>query len=180
MRICQRCLMDTSDQDITFDSNGFCNHCRQYFENLNRMTGGRTLEDIVNEIKRNSHSKLDCVLGASGGVDSSYTALLAFKLGLKVILTHFDNGYDDPIAVRNVQKIVKETGFDMVEYTMDLDEFHDLQIAYLKSGVIDIEVITDHAIIATNYRLADEHGIKKRLLRFKRLCWHDLFALSEP
>jgi N-acetyl sugar amidotransferase len=103
--------------------------------------------------------KYDCILGLSGGVDSSYVALIAKQHGLRPLCVHFDNGWNSEIAVRNIHNIVNTLGFDLETYVIDWEEFKDLQLAYLKASVIDIEVVTDHAIYSVIYRLALRHGI---------------------
>lgn len=158
--------MDTSDPDIFFDQEGVCNHCH-YYDALAKEhlhyddEGQRRLTEIVEQIKTSGRNKrYDCISGISGGVDSSYTAYLAKELGLRPLIVHFDNGWNSEIAVQNVYKIVSKLRFDMETYVIDWDEFKDIQLAYLKASVMDIEAPTDHAIAAVVNRLTRKHKIK--------------------
>lgn len=165
-QMCKRCVMDTTDPLITFDKKGFCNHCTRYFEKegkfvLKREEGQRKLQKLIDKIKTaGTNSKYDCLLGVSGGTDSSYVAYLAKQYGLRVLLFSFDNGWDTEVAKKNVTWIVDATGSDIFEYTVDFDEFRDLQLAFLKASVINIEMITDHAIAAALYKVATAKHIK--------------------
>lgn len=165
-RICSRCVMDTSDPDIAFDAEGVCNHCR-YYEAHAKVhlhydeAGQRQLAEIVERIKAAGRNRrYDCISGISGGVDSSYTAYLAKKLGLRPLIVHFDNGWNSETSVQNVHAVVSKLGFDMETYVVDWEEFKDIQLAYLKASVMDIEVPTDHAIAAVVNRLTRQYGIR--------------------
>ena len=165
-QMCKRCVMDTTEPDIVFDEKGICNHCKDYFEIEKKLVfkgeeGKKKLEEIVNKIKEDGkHKKYDCVLGVSGGVDSSYVAYLAKEFGLRVLLINLDNGYNTEIADKNVENIVEKTNFDMYTYKVNFEEFKDLHLAYLKASVLDVEVVTDHAIAAAIYDIANKKGIK--------------------
>lgn len=165
-QMCKRCVMDTADPEIIFDENGICNHCKDYFEREKKFVfkgeeGKKKLEDLINKIREDTKfKKYDCVLGVSGGTDSSYTAYWAKKLGLRVLLVNLDNGYDREMSKRNIKNIVAKTGFDLYDYKVDFEEFKDLHLAYLKASVLDIEVVTDHAILAAIYEVANKKGIK--------------------
>lgn len=165
-QMCKRCVMDTTDPDIVFDENGICNHCIDYFKKEKKFVfkgkeGKKKLKEIVNKIKEDGrHKKYDCVLGVSGGVDSSYLAYLAKKYDLRVLLVNFNNGYDTEIAKNNIKRIVKKTNFDIFKYKVDFKEFKDLQLAYFKASVVDIEMISDHAITAAIYDVANKKRIK--------------------
>ena len=165
-QICTRCLMDTSDPQIQFDEKGLCNHCRFYDERIKQNVftgedGKKRLSLLVEKVKKNGKGKeYDCILGLSGGNDSTYVAYLAKQLGLRPYLVSLDNGYDPEITKRNVQRIAKYLNTELHVYTIDPEEFRDLQIAFLKSGVVNLEVLTDHAIIAMLYRTAAKLGTK--------------------
>lgn len=164
-QICTRCVMDTSDPEIEFDPNGVCNHCHRHDEKVaaatfSRSDAGEQLDRQVGRIKAARKGDYDSIMGLSGGVDSSYVAYLAAKLGLKPLAIHFDNGWNSELAVKNIENIVKRLGIDLHTYVIDWEEFRDLQRAFFRANVIDIEMVTDHAIFASMYRLADEHGIK--------------------
>jgi N-acetyl sugar amidotransferase len=158
--------MDTTDSEIEFDANGICNHCRRYYEIASKKLfdtkeGERKLKEIFNSIKEDGkNKKYDCILGVSGGLDSSYVAYIAKRFGLRVLLVHVDNGWNSEISEKNIERILKKTNFDIYRYKIDWEEFKDLQRAYFKSSVVDIEVITDHAVSAVIYRLAIERKIK--------------------
>lgn len=170
---CTKTVMDNiADPNITFDENGICNYYYEYFEkekkHVKKGTEGidfytKKIEEIKNAGKNN---KYDCILGLSGGVDSSYLAYLAKKEGLNPLVVHFDNGWNSELAVKNIESIVSTLGFDLYTYVINWEEFKDIQLAYIKASVIDIEAITDHAIIATLYKLAAKHKIKYFLSGF--------------
>jgi len=165
-QICKRCVMDTTDPDIVFDNNGICNHCKNYFEMEKKSVfkgeeGKKKLKKIVNKIKKDGkYKKYDCMLGVSGGTDSSYVTYLAKKFVLRVLLVHLDCGWNTEIATKNVENIVKKTKFDVYRYKIDWKEMKDLQLAYLKASVLNLDIPTDHAIVALLYKVADEKGIK--------------------
>lgn len=161
-----RCVMDTSDPDIIFDGSGVCNHCLRATALSHKYVfteadSSVRLGKLAAEIRASRHGRTyDCILGMSGGIDSSYVAYLAGQLGLTPLAVHFDNGWNSEIAVSNIKSIVQTLGFDLHTEVIDWEEFRDLQRAFLKASVIDIEMITDHAIFASMYRLARKHRIK--------------------
>lgn len=164
---CSISVMDTiADPDIRFDEKGICNYYYAYkeAERKNVVTGeaGRQkLEALAAQIRAEGRGKeYDCIMGLSGGVDSTYIAWLAKKLNLRPLAIHFDNGWNSELAVMNIENIVSRLGFDLYTNVINWEEFRDLQIAYLKASVVDIEAITDHAIFASMYRLAGERNIK--------------------
>lgn len=166
-RQCTRCIMDTGDDSaITFDSAGVCSYCHTWdrraasFIRLGEE-GKKELAEIVEKIKRGGEGKAyDCVIGVSGGVDSTYAAYQAKKLGLRALAVHFDNGWDSELSVNNIENIVRRLGFDLYTYVVDWEEFKDLQLAYLKASVLDLEFPTDHGIVAAMYHVARKHGIR--------------------
>lgn len=168
--ICTRCVMDTSDPEIQFDGNGVCNHCRRYDELVKQhvLTGDdaeRSLNAIVERIKKDGRNKeYDCIIGVSGGADSTYNAYIVKKLGLRPLAVHLDNGWNAELAVCNIERTLKRLGIDLDTYVIDWDEFRDLQLSYLKSGVINVEALTDHAIWAILYGVAGDRRIKHILL----------------
>jgi N-acetyl sugar amidotransferase len=166
----QQCIlsvMDTiADPNIDFDSNGVCNYYYDYLQKEKELVfkgeeGEKRLSEIVARISVSSEGKkYDCITGVSGGVDSTYLCLMAKKLGLNPLIVHFDNGWNSELAVKNIENIIGKLGFDLYTFVVDWSEFKDLQLAYLKASVVDIEALTDHAIIGTLYRLASEYDIK--------------------
>lgn len=165
-QICKRCIMDTSDPEISFDSNGVCNHCKRYDEELpKRVFEGENAEnkltEIVKKIKDSGKNKeYDCIIGVSGGVDSTYVAYLTKQLGLKPLAIHFDNGWNSELAVSNIEKTLEALDIDLYTYVIDWEEFKDLQISFLKASTPDGEIPTDHAINALLFKEADKRGIK--------------------
>ncbi|MCA0431125.1 MAG: N-acetyl sugar amidotransferase [Bacteroidetes bacterium] len=164
---CTKCVMDTTAHEIIFDNNGVCNFCKD-FETLALKTIWRPLdvrlkelEDGVEKIKElGKNSKYDCLVGLSGGVDSSYICYWVKQVGLKPLVVHFDNGWNSELAVQNINNIISKTGFDLYTYVINWEEFKDLQLAYIKASVIDIEVPTDQLIFATLYKIARKYKIK--------------------
>jgi N-acetyl sugar amidotransferase len=165
---CDRCVMDTTDKEIFFNEKGVCNHCidaekkiRNYIFSTEQET--KNVEFIANTIKKESRGQYDSILGLSGGVDSSYVAYLAHKMGLNPLCVHFDNGWNSDIAVTNINNIIENTGFDLFTYVINWPEFRDLQRSFIKAGVIDIEMLSDQAIFATMFKLRSKYGIKSVL-----------------
>ena len=164
---CSISVMDTiADPDITFDNNGICNYYYEYQQKekdyvLKGKEGETKLKEIVTSIKASGNGKkYDCITGISGGVDSTYVCLLAKRLGLRTLVVHFDNGWNSELATANIRNIIEKLGFDLYTLVVDWNEFKDLQLAYLKASVVDIEALTDHAILGTLYKLAAEQNIK--------------------
>ena len=166
--VCKRCVMDTTDPDIVFDENGFCNHCagaiaklNSYPLNLKKEEKDRELEKIVKKIlKTGKNNKYDCAVGVSGGADSSYTLYLVKKLGLRPLAVHVDNGWNSELSVINIEKLLSKLEVDLHTYVLDWDEFKDLQLSFLKSSTPDLEIPTDHALIAALYYVASKYNIK--------------------
>lgn len=158
--------MDTTDPDIIFDENGYCNHCTDFFknENLHTYQGKVSDEELykaINRIKREGRGKeYDCLIGISGGVDSSYVTYYSKKLGLRPLIVHFDNGWDSELSVKNIENVVKKLGFEYQTYVVDWEEFRDVQLAFLKASVIDMETPTDHAFLAALYKICVDFNIK--------------------
>lgn len=166
-KICTRCVMDTTDPDIVFDEDGVCNHCKRYFEISEKEylfkgeEGKKKLEELANKIKEDGkNNEYDCILGLSGGADSSYLAYLAKKFGFRVLIVHMDNGWDSELAVYNIEKCLKKLNNDLETLVVDWEEIKDLYLAYLKASVVDIEVVADHAITAAVYDIVNKKGIK--------------------
>lgn len=165
--ICSKCVMDTSDAVITFDNDGVCDHCTTYDRDIAPvwMLGkGREkeLEKIVRNIKREGEGKdFDCILGMSGGIDSSYLLYLAKeKLGLRPLVFHVDAGWNSELAVNNIERLVDGLNLDLFTEVIDWEEMRDLQLAFFKSGVSHIDTPQDHAFFATMYKFANKYKIK--------------------
>ncbi len=159
--------MDTTDSQITFDEKGVCDHCNNFWRNVQPSwdTGKRgweKLQPIVEKIKAEGKGKdFDCIMGMSGGVDSSYLTYVAKeKLGLRPLVFHVDGGWNSQIAVNNIEMLVDKLGLDLYTEVIDWDEMRDLQLAFFKAGVPHIDVPQDHAFFATMYNFAERHKIK--------------------
>jgi N-acetyl sugar amidotransferase len=147
--------MDTTATEIVFDDNGVCNFCHHYDTHLvnevfSNKGGEEKIDKLIAQIKKRGKNKqYDCLIGISGGVDSSYVAyLVKKKYGLRVFAVHLDNGWNSELAVANLEQILKRLDIDLYTYVLDWKEFRDIQISFLKSGISNIEIPTDHAIWA--------------------------------
>jgi len=164
--ICKRCVLDTSLEELKLDEVGVCNFCNEFDNQISSYTFSheevrKKLGLLAEIIKRGRKSKeFNCIMGMSGGVDSSYVAHLAGELNLRPLVVHLDNSWNSEIAVKNVQNIVSKLGFKLHTHVIDWNEFKNLQKSYFKASVVDLEVPTDHAISAIIYKLAAKHGIK--------------------
>lgn len=164
-RVCTRTVMDNSDPDIRFDADGVSNWWHD-FQALRASYPDATesaalLNKMIETIKSAGRRRsYDCILGISGGVDSSYLAFMAKQWGLRPLVVHFDNGWNDEKAVVNIETIVKELNFRLQTFVMNWPEFRDLQRAYFKASVLDLDVPTDHMIFGALYRIAREHNVK--------------------
>ncbi len=166
-QICSNCIMDTSDSNIVFDAKGRCDYCNNYFTNIlpNWHTDSRGEQEImrqVEEVKRAGKGKdHDCILGISGGVDSSYLAYLAKeKFGLRPLIFHVDAGWNSQQAVHNIERIVESLGLDLHTEVVNWREMKDLQLAFFKSQVPHLDVPQDHAFGAALYKFAARNGFK--------------------
>jgi N-acetyl sugar amidotransferase len=161
--------MDTSDPEITFDEEGVCNHCRRFETVLKKNwfpnEEGRTkFKKIVEQVKKDGEGKeYDCVIGLSGGVDSSYLAYLLRTQypELRILAIHVDGGWNSELAVHNIENIIKKLDIDLHTEVVNWEEMKDLQLAYFKSQLANQDVPQDHAFFATLYKIAvDQFGIK--------------------
>ena len=166
-QMCTRCVMDTTAIEITFDKDGVCNFCTECESYLKKTIfrpidiRTKELNQSINKIKElGQNDKYDCLIGLSGGVDSSYICYWAKQAGLRPLIVHFDNGWNSELAVKNIENIIQKTGFDLYTYVIDWEAFKDLQLSYIKASVIDIEAITDQLIFAAIYKIAKKYKIK--------------------
>ncbi|MCP4158335.1 MAG: N-acetyl sugar amidotransferase [bacterium] len=165
-RICSRCIMDTTDPEIQFDENGYCNHCRKYERRVKTEQhydeeGQERLKKLLEDIKeKGRNKKYDCIIGVSGGVDSTFVAYTVKQMGLRPLAVHLDNGWDSELAVNNIEKILKKLDIDLYTHVLDWEEFKDLQLSFLKSSFINAEIPTDHAIVAVLLKVAAEKKVK--------------------
>lgn len=166
-KICTNCVMDSSDSKITFDKKGVCDHCNTYYSDIlpkwhTDKQGEKDLWEIIDKIKKAGKGKdFDCIMGMSGGIDSSYLLyVMKEKYGLRPLVFHVDAGWNSQIAVNNIERLVDGLGLDLYTEVINWEEIKDLQLAYFKSGVSHIDSPQDHAFFATMYKFASKHKIK--------------------
>ncbi len=165
---CTRCVMDTTTIHITFDKDGVCNFCRNYEVSLKQTVFDFTpqerkqkLDSLIAKIKNEGkNNTYDCILGISGGMDSSYLCILAKEWGLRPLIVHFDNGWNSDLAVTNINNILTKLNFELYTHVINWEQFKDLQLSYFKASVLDIEVPNDQLIFAVLFKVAKEKGIK--------------------
>ena len=159
--------MDTSDSEIEFDSEGVCDHC-QNFKNYTlprwqkAQESKNMLERLVENIQLDGRGRdFDCIVGMSGGIDSSYLTYIAKeRMGLRPLVFHVDAGWNSQIAVNNIERLVDGLGIDLFTEVIDWQEMRDLQLAFFRSGVPHIDTPQDHAFFATMYKFASKHKIR--------------------
>lgn len=164
-QVCKVTVMDTTDPDITFDDSGVCNYVSEFYEFSRQRpdlgTRSSQLDQLIAEIKSQGQgSAYDCLLGVSGGVDSSYLACKLHEWGLRPLIVHFDNGWNSELAVKNIEELVTRLDFDLETFVVDWESFRDLQAAYFRASVVDIEIPTDHMIFAALNQIAARNGIR--------------------
>jgi N-acetyl sugar amidotransferase len=163
---CSKCIMDTSVPGITFDIEGECNYCLLQKElDRKNLADSKSLDERLllkaSEIKKSGEgNEYDCVIGTSGGADSTYALYVAKKYGLRPLAVHFDNGWNSEVAVRNIKNSVDSLDIDLYTYVVDWEEFKDIQLSFLKASVSDAEIPTDLAIKGVLYKTAADHGVK--------------------
>jgi N-acetyl sugar amidotransferase len=159
--------MDTTDSNIIFDEYGVCDHCNTFKSKIEPFwqtseKGKLKLEEIVTNIKKESKGKdFDCLMGMSGGIDSSFLLYKIVKeFGLRPLVFHVDAGWNSQIAVNNIERLVDGLGLDLYTEVINWEEMKDLQLSFFKSGVPHIDVPQDHAFFATMYKFASKYKIK--------------------
>ena len=166
-QICTSCVMDTTDSKIVFDGKGVCDHCNTFHQDTlpNWHTderGEKYLNALVDKIKREGEGReFDCIVGMSGGIDSSYLTYLAKKqFGLRPLVFHVDAGWNSQEAVNNIEKLVDGLGLDLYTEVIDWEEMRDLQLAFFRSGVPHVDAPQDNAFFATMYKFAQKYKVK--------------------
>jgi N-acetyl sugar amidotransferase len=164
-QVCTVTVMDTTDPDITFDENGVCNHVHDFRAMVAQLPTpaerDRKLNQMLDTIRAKGKGRdFDCVLGLSGGVDSSFLAYQCREWELRPLVMHFDNGWNSELAVKNIEEAVTRMGYDLETYVMDWEEFRDVQRAYFLASVVDIEVPTDQFVFGALNKAAAKNGIK--------------------
>ena len=165
-QICTKCIMDTTDSNITFDQNGVCNHCKKYEERIKNelhidQKGQEKLKQLINKIKKEGQDKkYNCIIGVSGGIDSTMVAYLVIKkFNLRPLAINLDNGWDTDLAKQNIKNISKNLNLKIHRKKVYWEEFKNLQLSFLKSSTPNIEIPTDHAITALLYKTAIKNNI---------------------
>jgi N-acetyl sugar amidotransferase len=157
--------MDDTDPLIAFDNKGICSHCKTYAVRKKMFVPygaerQKAIDKMVSFCKSaGSGKEYDCVIGVSGGVDSTYVAFLVKKLGLRPLAVHLDNGWNSELAVSNIKNVLNKLGIELFTYVLDWEEFRSLQLAFLKASVPDAEIPTDHAIVALLRSIAAKEGV---------------------
>tara|TARA_B100000676_G_C18038235_1_gene823129 strand:+ start:859 stop:1974 length:1116 start_codon:yes stop_codon:yes gene_type:complete len=163
--ICNNCVMDTTDSQIIFDENGVCDHCNTFYSKIepywnDGRDGGKEISKLVSKIQNNKN-EFNCIIGMSGGIDSSYLLhIMVSKYKLKPLVFHVDAGWNSELAVNNINKIVNKLKLDLYTEVINWKEMKDLQLSYFKSGVSNIDTPQDHAFFATMYKFALKNNIK--------------------
>lgn len=168
MKRCNRCVMDdVSDSRIHFDENGVCNYCTDALKEINTITyfpneeGQLKLEKLIEKIKNNGKNKqYDCVMGLSGGLDSSYLAYLGYKWGLRILAVHIDDGYDTPITKENLARLCKAANIDLKVIKPDSVQYNNLILAYMKAGVPNLAIPQDNVLFAFLFDVVKKYDIK--------------------
>lgn len=157
MKVCESCLMDESAKEFETDLEGRCNFCQSYEEKeYKRLIEKQNLPWIIHNIKKEGK----CLLGLSGGADSSTCLHYLIEQGIKPITFSLNNGWEDKQANENVRKLVEKTGVSHRVYRIKVNKFRKLQEAFMKAGLLNIEICTDHVLMAVTYKLAREYGCK--------------------
>lgn len=166
-KTCSRCVMRSeSDEWILYDEKGQCNYCNKAFGDIGKIyfpndEGQKRLNALLTEVKESGKGKkYDCIMGLSGGLDSSYLAYLGYKWGLRVLAVHIDDGFDTEISKSNLHKLIAATGFDYEVITPDAVQFNDLTLSYMKAGVPNIAIPQDNVLFAFIYKKVREYKIK--------------------
>jgi N-acetyl sugar amidotransferase len=162
---CQKCVLDTSVPDIIFDKKGICNYCHAYDKIIATIPIGDKaklkLDSITKKIKNNGKNKeYDCLIGLSGGIDSTYLTHMIIELGLRPLVVHIDTGWNSEIAVKNIENIITKLNLDLFTYVVDWKEMQDLQLAFFKASVPDCDIPQDHVFPALLHKIAKQHNIK--------------------
>ncbi len=166
-QLCTRCIMDTSAADIRFDEDGVCSYCTDFLDRKHHVIAlapeekERRLQELVTRIKDDGRNKrYDCIVGISGGVDSSWVLVRTVELGLRPLAVHMDNGWNSELAQNNIANLVRGLGVDLYTHVIDWPEYRGLMESLFAADVIDIELLYDNALIGVNYGQAARYGLK--------------------
>ncbi|MES2205626.1 MAG: N-acetyl sugar amidotransferase [Pseudomonadota bacterium] len=164
LKTCVRCVMDESASNIRFDNFGVCNFCTDFAAKLPELSktqhDSNAFKQLVDKIKKVGQGKpYDCVVGLSGGVDSSYVLHLVVEAGLRPIAVHLDNGWNSELAVANIHSLISRLNIDLYTHVIDWEENRDMQLSMFAAGVIDIELLMDNAMLAVNCQIAKKYKL---------------------
>lgn len=166
-RRCTRCVMDTSAADIVFDKDGVCNYCSDYLSRASAILQesdsdkAQRLDAFVKRVKSSGRrKKYDCIIGVSGGVDSSWALVQAKRLGLRPLAVHMDNGWNSELAQNNIANLVRTLDVDLYTHVIDWTEYRRLMQAFFDADVIDVELLYDNAMLAVNFAQASKYGLR--------------------
>ena len=163
-KICSRCVMDYSAPSIAFDDAGVCNFCTNYFEQHKvrfQADDKKDLDSLVLKMKKAGQRKsYDCVIGVSGGVDSTYVAYLVKSQGLRPLAVHLDNGWNSELAVQNIHRTLTKLDIDLHTHVIDWEEMREIQKSFLKASIPGMEIPTDHAIYSILREVACKNNIE--------------------
>jgi len=166
-QVCTRCVMDTSARDIVFDTQGVCNYCtefvrrRDHAQHSDAARRQAALNALLTRVKAAGRRKrYDCIVGVSGGVDSSWALVQTVRLGLRPLAVHMDNGWNTELAQSNIANLVRTLGVDLYTHVINWHEYRRLMQAFFDADVIDVELLYDNAMLAVNYRQAGQHGVR--------------------
>jgi N-acetyl sugar amidotransferase len=162
-RVCKRCVMDSTAGDITFDAYGICNYCTEFIEKNSGsdLISDDLLKTLVSGIRRAGiRKRYDCIVGVSGGVDSSWVLRSVVQLGLRPLAVHMDNGWNSELAQHNIESLVTALGIDLYTHVINWEEYKVLMQAFLDADVIDVELLYDNAMVSVNYKLAKKYGVE--------------------
>ena len=166
-RICSNCVMDVTDSKIVFDKNGICDHCNDFYNNIKPLwntdhKGKEKISSIIDKVKSSGKDKeFDCIIGMSGGADSSYLLHILVKdYGLRPLVFHVDGGWNSDIAVNNINSMIDKLNLDLYTEVINWEEMRAFQLAYIRSGLPNIDTPQDHAFVSSLYKFADKHRIK--------------------
>jgi len=154
--------MDTTAEDIYFDKDGICNYCTNFLKKQNKtVKDKKNLDELISKIKNDGKNKeYDCIVGVSGGVDSSFSLIKACEFGLRPLAVHMDNGWNSELAQNNISNLVRTCGVDLYTHVINWKEYRNLQKAFFMSNVLDVELLMDNAMLAVNYQQANKYGLK--------------------
>ncbi len=166
-QICNRCVMDTSDSKIKFNEDGICDHCitfdKEILPNWNYgINKQKEVKEIVKKIKkRSAGNEFDCILGLSGGIDSSFLLhLVVTEYNLRPLVFHVDGGWNSQLATNNIEKLIDKLNLELYTHVVNWNEMQDLQLSFFKSGVPHIDVPQDYAFFSTMYNFASKYNVK--------------------